>query len=165
MSHSATRTAMQTKIPSKTGSTYSLYFTLLNPSDPKSHVRYCHHWVSVVIVHTFNIFTFLSETTGPIGTKLVGMLIGCSCKQSMVYFWLIRKTQMKQQAQRSKKGVSCFCMWSIYFSNNLDDLFSFLLIKDKELNRAKWDHTQMKSFCFKFDLHTVISIENYNIPV
>ena len=38
--------------------------------DPKGHVRYCHHLVSVVRPLTFHILIYSSETTGPNGTKL-----------------------------------------------------------------------------------------------
>ena len=47
-----------------------LYQMLFNSTDPKGHVRYCHHLASVVRPLTFHILIYSSETTGPNGTKL-----------------------------------------------------------------------------------------------
>ena len=52
---------------------FSPHFDLIlffSSPDPKGHVRYCHHLVSVVRSLTFHILIYSSETTGPNGTKL-----------------------------------------------------------------------------------------------
>jgi hypothetical protein len=51
-------------------------FTFISSLDPKSHVRYCHHLASVVVVVNVCILILYSEITGPIETKL-GMNVQC----------------------------------------------------------------------------------------
>ena len=64
--------------------------------------------------------THFSETTGQFGLFIVMF-----CKKSL--FLLIGCTRKKQDV---KRGAVCFCVWSIYFSTNLDQfLFFMLLIK------------------------------------
>ena len=54
--------------------------------------------------------------------KLVEMFNGWSSKSEI--------TQKKQEAHRFQKGVVCFCMWNIYVSANLDEMFYFMALTD-----------------------------------
>jgi len=66
-----------------------------------------------------------SETTGPIGTKL-GMNVLCMFLSKVFVIDGIHKR--KKRPKGVKERVYCFCVWRVYFSTNLDEVFVFMFL-------------------------------------
>ena len=72
-------------------------------SDPKGHVRQCHHLASMSSSVNFYISIFFSETTDPIRIKHYRNVL-----RSLCFIWLLRSTQEKQETERFLNG---FCLF------------------------------------------------------
>jgi len=86
--------------------------THFSSPDPKGHLRYCHHCLSLSFLSSsvyLYILIFLSKTTGPIGHKLCrNVHYTYSCTKFMLWSFWTGNPPQKQKATRCQNGCFLF---------------------------------------------------------
>ena len=105
-----------------------LYFKQFLLDHLTHHVRYCHHTVTVFLVHFFPFQSSRMKLIGPlVYHSSVGMFIGWPSTKFMSFFFLSEIHSRNKRSKGAKNDDSCFLHVDYLFFNKFWWLFFFMI--------------------------------------